>query len=1014
MRYNNYHKHTHYSNVHTPDSIAKVEDYAKRAIELGHTSLATTEHGYAGNIFEYYDVAKKYGLKFVFGIEYYYVNDRFEKDKTNSHLMVLAKNKRGMKQMLKIMSEASKTGYYYKPRIDKELLFSLNPEDVIVTSTCVISYINKYDDYEENFVKPLMEYFGENFYLEIHDNTHPMQVEYNKTILELHNKYKIPFIHATDSHYIYAEDDKYRTIFLNGKGIFYPEEEGFILDYPDSDAIFERYEEQGVFTREQVESSLRNTWIIDGFEDIEMDKEIKMPSLYPELSHEEKVEKLKNVINHEWIKDRAHIANEDYQKYIEAIRLETSIIEDTKMEDYFLLNYEIIKRAKELGGVLTRTGRGSAPSFYVNKLLGFTEIDRLEAPITLYPTRFMSKSRIIESKSLPDIDFNTANPKPFIQASREILGEDNVYYMTAYGTMQASSAFRNLCRSYGYNMDEYNEVAKDLDRYKNHEKWKDVIEESQRFIGVIDSVAPHPCANILLSESVSEEIGVIKVGDELCVLIDSTTSDTWKFLKNDYLSVTVWDIIAETYKMLEQPIPNIRELNNLMMNDSKMWDLYEKGLTATLNQVGTESGTSQVMQYKPKSVRELSGFVAAIRPSFESMKHLFLDRKEFSYGIPEFDKILETSDNFVLYQENIMETLVYSGFNEDETYSLLKAIAKKKEGIIEPIYERFINGFTEKTGSQENAQKVWKIIEDAVAYGFNSSHSLSVAYDSLYGAYLKANYPLEYYAVVLNIYEDNTEMTARIYKELSHFKIKVVSPLFGKARSKYSVDKANNQIVKGMKSIKFVNDLVSEQLYELAQRKQYDNFIDLLVDITSETKVNTRQLNILIRLGFFREFGNSKYLELLSAKFAERYKKSHKEDTKLKRLEEIQQYEIEIKNIEDYHISEKVVFEKEALGYSQSTDKKYDLSYAVVTEVDTKYAPSIKLYLVNNGIEMTLRVQKNIFLDENKQALLNIGDIIKVTQVEKKPKLQKVEGKWLPTDIMQTWLTSWQKVEINK
>lgn len=1014
MRYNNYHKHTHYSNVHTPDSIAKVEDYAKRAIELGHTSLVTTEHGYAGNIFEYYDVAKKYGLKFVFGIEYYYVNDRHEKDKTNSHLMVLAKNKRGMKQMLKIMSEASKTGYYYKPRIDKELLFSLNPEDVVVTSTCVISYINKYDDYEENFVKPLMEYFGDNFYLEIHDNTHPMQVEYNKIILELHNKYNIPFIHATDSHYIYAEDDKYRTIFLNGKGIFYPEEEGFILDYPDSNAIFERYEEQGVFTREQVESSLKNTWIIDDFEDIEMDKEIKMPSLYPELSHEEKVKKLKNIINQEWIDDREHINNEDYQKYIEAIRLETSIIEDTKMEDYFLLNYEIIKRAKELGGVLTRTGRGSAPSFYVNKLLGFTEIDRLEAPITLYPTRFMSKSRIIESKSLPDIDFNTANPKPFIQASREILGEDNVYYMTAYGTMQASSAFRNLCRSYGYNMDEYNEVAKDLDRYKNHEKWKDVIEESQRFIGVIDSVAPHPCANILLSESVSEEIGVIKVGDELCVLIDSTTSDTWKFLKNDYLSVTVWDIIAETYKMLDQPIPNIRELNSLMMNDNKMWNLYEKGLTATLNQVGTESGTSQVMQYKPKSVRELSGFVAAIRPSFESMKHLFLDRKEFSYGIPEFDKILETSDNFVLYQENIMETLVYSGFNEDETYSLLKAIAKKKEGIIEPIYERFINGFTEKTGSQENAQKVWKIIEDAVAYGFNSSHSLSVAYDSLYGAYLKANYPLEYYAVVLNIYEDNTEMTAKIYKELSHFNIKVVSPLFGKARSKYSVDKANNQIVKGMKSIKFVNDLVSEQLYELAQSKQYDSFIDLLVDVTGETKVNARQLNILIRLGFFREFGNSKYLELLSAKFGERYKKSHKEDTKSKRLVEIQEYELDIQNTEDYHVSEKVVFEKETLGYSQSIDKKYDLSYAVVTEVDTKYAPSINLYLVNNGIEMGLRVQKNIFFDENKQALLKVGDMIKVTQVEKKPKMQKVEGKWLPTDIMQTWLASWQKVEINK
>ena len=403
MRYNNYHKHTYYSNISTPDSIASVEDYAKRAIELGHTSLVTTEHGYAGNIFEYYDVAKKYGLKFVFGIEYYYVNNRFEKDRSNSHLMVLAKNQNGMKQMLRIMSEANKTGYYHKPRIDKELLFSLNPNDVVVTSTCVISYINKHDDYEDNFVKPLLEYFGDNFYLEIHDNTHPMQVEYNKIILDLHNKYDIPFIHATDSHYIYEEDDKYRTIFLNGKNIYYPEEEGFILDYPESDKIFERYEQQGVFTREQVESSLRNTWIIDDFEDIKMDKEIKMPTLYPNLSHDEKVKKLKGILNEKWKEDRLHISKERHKEYIEAIQFETSIVEETKMEDYFLLNQKIIEKAvNDYNGVLTRTGRGSAPSFYINKLLGFTEIDRIDAPVTLFPTRFMSKSRIIESKSLPD------------------------------------------------------------------------------------------------------------------------------------------------------------------------------------------------------------------------------------------------------------------------------------------------------------------------------------------------------------------------------------------------------------------------------------------------------------------------------------------------------------------------------------------------------------------------------------------------------------------------------------
>lgn len=1012
MRYNNYHKHTHYSNVSTPDSIAKVEDYAKRAVELGHTTLVTTEHGFAGNIFEYYDVSKKYNLKFVFGIEYYYVPDRFEKDRTNSHLMILAKNENGKKQMLRIMSEANKTGYYYKPRIDKELLFSLNPNDVVVTSTCVISYINKYDNYEEDFVAPLMEYFGKNFYLEIHDNAHRMQVDYNKKILDLHNKYKIPLIHATDSHYIYEEDDKYRTIFLNGKGIFYPEEEGFILDYPDSDTIFKRYEEQGVFTREQVEESLKNTWIIDEFENIEMDKEIKMPSLYPNLTHEEKVSKLKGIITKEWILDKEHIPKDKYKDYLEAIRFETSIIEDTRMEDYFLLNYEVIKKARELGGVLTMTGRGSAPSFYVNKLLGFTEIDRLDTPITLYPTRFMSKSRILESKSLPDIDFNTAKQEPFIQASREIMGDDNVYYMTAYGTMQESSSFRNLCRSYGYNMNDYNEVAKNLDKYRNDSKWKDIIKESQRFVGVIDSVSPHPCATILLDRPVSEEIGLIRVGDELCALIDSTTSDTWKYLKNDILSVTVWSIIADTYKMLEKPIPNIRELDTLIKDDGDMWKLYEDGLTATLNQVGTESGTPQVMQYKPVSVRELSAFVAAIRPAFESMKHLFLDRKEFSYGIPEFDEILKPSDNFVLYQESIMATLVYCGFAEDETYSLLKAIAKKKEGIIEPIYERFIKGFTDKTGNEENAEKVWRIIEDSVSYGFNSSHSLSVAYDSIYGAYLKANHPLEYYAVVLNTYEDDTERTDQIYRELPTFNIEVIPPKFGKAKSKYSADKEKNQIVKGMKSIKYINDEISEQLYQLSQSREYGDFIGLLVDIANETKVNTRQLNILIRLGFFEDFGNSKYLEVISEQFATRYKKTHKEATKEKRLEEITDFVSKLEEAEDYHISEKVIFEKENLGYSQSTDDRYDKSYAVVTNVDTKFSPNIKIYLVNNGVEINMRVQKNIFYDENKNALLKDGDMIKVLKVDRKPKMQKVDGKWMPTDVIQMWLNSWQVLDI--
>lgn len=578
--------------------------------------------------------------------------------------------------------------------------------------------------------------------------------------------------------------------------------------------------------------------------------------------------------------------------------------------------------------------------------------------------------------------------------------------MVAYGKMKDSAAFRNLCRAKGLKMSEYNDVAKDLERYKNDPKWKDLIEESKKFVGVIESVSPHPCAFLLLDKLISEEIGIIKIGDEMCALIDSGTSDTWKYLKNDFLVVTVWDIIADVYKTINKPIHNIRELNKLVENDKKVWKLYEDGITATLNQTGTDSATPQVMRYKPKSVRELAAFVAGIRPAFESMKHLLLDRKPFSYGIPEFDEILKESDNFVLYQENIMATLVYAGFPEDETYGLLKAIAKKRPGVIEPIKERFINGFIEKTNSPENAEKVWKIIEDAVGYGFNSSHALSVAYDSLYGAYLKANYPLEYYTVVLNKYQNDTEMTDKLHKELDYFGIKIIPIEFGKSRAQYSADKETNSIVKGIASIKFLNESVAEELYELS-KNHYNDFVDLLIDIEEKTSCNARQMEILIKLNFFKVFGKNQKLYAIYEKFKNRYKKSHKELTKQQRIKEIKDYANSLED-KEMSIQEQILFEKEILGYSQTTFPNVSKAYGMILEVDTKYSPKITLYIMNNGSEVLLKVSKQHFYNSDGESLLNVGDIIKVLKIEQKPKKTKINGKWVETDIKENWLVAWQ------
>lgn len=404
LEYENIHSHSYYSNIMTHDSVISRTDIAKRAVELGHQTLSCLEHGYCGNLFEAYDIAKEHNLNLIFGTEFYYVKDRFEKDRTNSHVLVVAKNENGRESITGLISEANTTGFYGRPRIDEELLFSLPPTDVIVTTACIASPVNLYEDeYAHHFVKRGKEYFGDNFFLEVQPHTNKKQQDFHEKLLSLQKQYDIKMILGVDTHYIYEKDAPLRDIYLRSRDIEYPEEDGFIMDYPTVDTLIDRFSNQEVLEPKHVVEAMNSTLIVRDFEHVYLDTEIKMPSLYPDLTHEEKVAKLKGVINKAWIEDRKHIPKDKWSEYIEAIQFETKIIEDTKMEDYFLLNERVIDKAlNKYGGVLTKSGRGSAPSFYVNKLLGFTEIDRLEAPVTLFATRFMSVSRILETKSLPD------------------------------------------------------------------------------------------------------------------------------------------------------------------------------------------------------------------------------------------------------------------------------------------------------------------------------------------------------------------------------------------------------------------------------------------------------------------------------------------------------------------------------------------------------------------------------------------------------------------------------------
>lgn len=1026
--------------------MSKPEDYIKRAIELGHTTYFTTEHGYQGNIYEAQTLCEKYGVKPIYGVEAYYVDDMNDKSsRDNYHIILIAMNRNGQKQVNKIMSLANTEGFYYKPRIDLSCLLSLNPNDVVITTACVASRLFKSEDWEDKFLKPVWKHFGKHFFLEVQSHIDEVQARYNKKILEVHKEYGIGLIHANDSHYILPSDSKYRDLFLRAKGIFYEDESGFVLDYPDSDEIFKRYKEQGVLSEEEVKSALENTLVFDNAEPIQIDKEFKIPDISPEIIKEElhnsqidtndSDEVLKEIIKRAWCKEKKNIKPERIPEYEKAIYYETNIVKNCGMAKYFVLDHIIVKRAVEkYNAVLTRSGRGSAVSFYINKPLGLTEVDRIKAPITLYPTRFMSAERILESKSLPDIDLNWANVEPVIQASKDILGEDGIYYMVAYKPLQESSAFRLWCKANGYNINEYDEIAKDLENHLEDKKWSSVIEDSKVFRGVIESIAPSPCSFLLLDKPISEEVGLIKVGNVTCCALDGYNCDVYKYLKNDYLTVKVYEIIDRVYKLIGRPIDDISTLVNNC--DEKVWDIYANGLTTTINQADSNLGKQTLKRYKPTSLAEMSAWVAAIRPGFASLLNNFLDRQPYSTGVKELDDILEDSFHYLMYQESIMKYLVFLGMEEKGTYDIIKKIAKKKfkEEELNALQKQLEEGWIKNVGKIDGFAETWQVVQDAAHYSFNASHSLSVAIDSLYGAYLKANYPLEYFTVVLSMYSDDMERTANLIGELPYFGIKLESIRFGKSGSDYAMDKENNTIYKGIASIKYCNTQIADELLELSKNK-YKSFVELLADIKSKTSLNSRQLSILTGLNFFKEFGENKYLlniidiydkfssckqikkdkleELGLTEFLMK-KYSNKETAALyKEIDNVGLISELVKKLENkpMGIIEHVKFEKEYLEYVTYTNPNANGEYYIIVDFIQNKDVSKPRFVARNiktGEEVSSRIkQGKIF----KEYPFGLYSVLRIKEFSKEFKRKPVNGVWTVTDEIEEVLTDYEVIK---
>ena len=873
------------------------EDYAKRAVELGHSILSSCEHGWQGRYIECHDLAKQYGLKFLFAAEAYWVWDRHEEDRSNCHIWIGAKNENGREWINEVLSQANEDGFYYQPRLDEELLDLLPASDVWITTACVAGwkYLGEEEERLKALWKKLYDKHGDNFMFEVQYHPSERQKELNRYILNLRKEIPAPIIMGCDSHYIEANGAELRSDFLVSKEDrkAYDDEEEWFMDYPDGDTAVQRFREQGVLTEAEITEAIDRTNCFLEVEEYEcdiFDDSLKLFSLHPDWTQEQKNAEYLRLVDEGWQNYKAEVAPDLLSKYEKEIKSETDTVVECHMADYFIDNYHVIRRGKELGGHLTNTGRGSAVSFFTNKLLGFTEVDRIAAKVKMYPERFMTATRILETHSLPDIDFNVAEQDIFAEGQAQVCGRDHAVQMLAYGTQKASAAWKMFAKSQNIDFATANEVSAQIKRYENKlhtvdEEEKDTIDimdyidkrfhdvylRSTEYQGIITSWSPAPCAFLLYQGSIRRKIGLVKIKDRICCAMDGHWAEKNHFLKNDLLRVAVVDLINKGYTRAGLKVPTVNELLAMCPPEDPVWDIYRKGCTLGINQVEQPGTASRVGVYAPTNISELCAFIAAIRPGFKSMYKIFESRQDFSYDVKPFDDLLRTEElpqSFCLYQEQQMAVLNYAGFPMSECYAAIKNIAKKRKEKVLAYHERFINAFSKRLVEQENinkidaaekAKNVWKIIEDAAQYAFNSSHSYSVSLDSLYGAWLKQHHPLAFYETFMRIMDekgDKDKLAAAKDEAESYFDIKFPPFKFGQDNRKVTADEENNAISNALTSIKGFNKAAAVALYEIGQEPpKYLSDVLLALRPKSIMKSTTEPL---AQISYFSSYGNDR------------------------------------------------------------------------------------------------------------------------------------------------------------
>lgn len=915
--------------------------------------------------------------------------------------------------------------FYYNPRISMEELKNTS-DNIIITTACLGSPLWKMYQKANMLVKSsaedaikelykvklqeMIDFLTENkhrVFLEIQYHEHPEQLEYNMFLFNLSHDTGIPLIAGTDTHSIDEDHAKTRLKLLQAKGASYGEEDSFDLTFKSYDEIVDMFDKQGLLPKSVYLEAIENTNVFASMiETYTLDNSPK----YPRLT-DNPIEKFKEAINEGWIKRGVHLQSEEQQKIAkERIAEEFKTYEKLDAVDYMLLQKSITDWCHE-EDITTGYGRGSVTGSYIAYLLGVTEMDSIKHNLFFF--RFLNPHR----QTLADIDTDIDSRKRHL-AIKHVSEIEGIYFseIITFNTSKVKNSIKEMGRALNMPLDLVKDLANECDEFvqnlKNNDEakfkqyednylslmtgLKDKFPELHFYAsmleGTVVSLGTHPSGYLVSPIPLDENVGTLysKTSKYPISQINMKELEELNYLKLDLLGLDNMGIIHDAckYAGIEELVPD-----NIDVNDMEVWNSMQEDTLGVFQMESNSANAYLKTLFAPEILDKLkesnpdiemmnllSMANGAIRPSGASYRDNLSNGIANDNGHPALNDFLSDTAGYLIYQEQIMQFLVqFCNFTESESDTVRRGLAKKigTEQYLPQIRDGFVGFMKEhwnetEEHSLEMLESFLKVIEDASSYGFSINHSQAYSYIGYACAWLKVHYPIHFITAILNMNSGKSkdlDNTPKIMDYARKLDIKVKSIRFGLSHGEYSFNLEENAIYKGIASIKFLNYKIVDQLNAIYNPDRKEKFfVDLCYKMATRTNIQSNQMDILLKLDYFKDYGRKEVLGVIYNEFAkgkDRFGKNLKEGTQAVRMRRLRMLEKYIKSnekkIPKTAFSEQIKFELDMLGYAITVFPEVSYDYFYVMDINVRYTPVLILYRMADGVIMKAKVKKKTF-----------------------------------------------------